>query len=433
MKYRIFLITTICLATLLGVGACTFDYGVPAKESKDSEEGMPDPVVVPANKTFVHPGLFHTNNDFLRMKLKVEAGEEPWISGWNVLCANSHSSYNYNMQGPVVKLIRGGNSTEEPENDNYATAFNDAAAAYQNAVRWKISGENLHAEKAIQILNAWANTCLEISGNSNKALAAGIYGHQFANAAEIMRDYEGWKTEDLTVFKQWLVDVFLSVSKDYLATHYGTCDTHYWANWDLANILNVMSIGILTDDVETYTYAIDYLMEGSGNGQILKAINYFHAASSNDDIDLGQIQESGRDQGHAMLCIGQLGNIAQTAGNQGEDIWGYNNNAILKGAEYQAKFNFANLDVPFHEYVRYYDKDCKSETHTKIANDQGRGGNRPIWELLYAHYTTEKGIKARYLKIARDIHFPEGGGGDYGPNSGGYDALGFGTLLYARD
>jgi hypothetical protein len=25
----------------------------------------------------------------------------------------------------------------------------------------------------------------------------------------------------------------------------------------------------------------------------------------------------------------------------------------------------------------------------------------------------------------------EGGGGDYGPNSGGYDQLGYGTLLYS--
>jgi hypothetical protein len=27
---------------------------------------------------------------------------------------------------------------------------------------------------------------------------------------------------------------------------------------------------------------------------------------------------------------------------------------------------------------------------------------------------------------------PEGGGGDYGDASGGYDALGFGTLTHAR-
>ena len=28
---------------------------------------------------------------------------------------------------------------------------------------------------------------------------------------------------------------------------------------------------------------------------------------------------------------------------------------------------------------------------------------------------------------------PEGGGGDYGPDSGGYDQLGFGTLAFTRD
>jgi hypothetical protein len=27
---------------------------------------------------------------------------------------------------------------------------------------------------------------------------------------------------------------------------------------------------------------------------------------------------------------------------------------------------------------------------------------------------------------------PEGGGGDYGSTSGGYDQLGFGTLMYAK-
>jgi hypothetical protein len=28
---------------------------------------------------------------------------------------------------------------------------------------------------------------------------------------------------------------------------------------------------------------------------------------------------------------------------------------------------------------------------------------------------------------------PEGGGGNYGPSSGGYDQLGYGTLLYTQD
>lgn len=58
-----------------------------------------------------------------------------------------------------------------------------------------------------------------------------------------------------------------------------------------------------------------------------------------------------------------------------------------------------------------------------------------MWELLYAHYGVIKGLNASWTEEMRDYTVkeargPEGGGGDYGPNSGGYDQLGFGTLLY---
>jgi hypothetical protein len=38
----------------------------------------------------------------------------------------------------------------------------------------------------------------------------------------------------------------------------------------------------------------------------------------------------------------------------------------------------------------------------------------------------------RYTKMGMEALAPEGGGGNYGPNSGGYDQLGFGTLLFTR-
>lgn len=65
----------------------------------------------------------------------------------------------------------------------------------------------------------------------------------------------------------------------------------------------------------------------------------------------------------------------------------------------------------------------------------GRGGLRPIWELLYNHYGVIKGLNASWTEQMRDhvvkeAGGAEGGGGDYGTTSGGYDQLGFGTLLY---
>ena len=43
---------------------------------------------------------------------------------------------------------------------------------------------------------AWANKTKKVDGNSNVALALGLYGYQFAQAGEIMRDYEGWPKDD---------------------------------------------------------------------------------------------------------------------------------------------------------------------------------------------------------------------------------------------
>jgi hypothetical protein len=60
------------------------------------------------------------------------------------------------------------------------------------------------------------------------------------------------------------------------------------------------------------------------------------------------LQESGRDQGHATLVIAQLGTICQMTWNQGDDFFGFDNNRFLKACEYTAKYNVANLDVPFH-------------------------------------------------------------------------------------
>jgi len=201
-------------------GCGSGEVPAPAEEKKPPivEKEFP----IDQSKTFVHPGMLHAQADFDRIKAKVDAGTQPWMDGWNMLIKNSHAQLSYNPN-PVVKLIRGGNSAEEPEADNYSRAFNDVAAAYQCAIRWKITGNAAYADKAVQILNAWASTCKLISGDSNKDLAAGIYGYQFANAAEIMRSYAGWSANDFAAFQKWMLDVFYPISSDFIVRHNGTC------------------------------------------------------------------------------------------------------------------------------------------------------------------------------------------------------------------
>lgn len=377
---------------------------------------------LPPGTPLVHGGL-HVTADFDRIKAAIDAKDATILAGWQKLLANSHAQSTYNPN-PVEKLIRGGKSREEPEPDNYSRAFNDVAAAYQTAIRWKITGDTVYAEKSIQILNAWATTCKRLSGDPNVYLGAGFYGYQFALAGELMRDYKHWDPKDLEAFKQWMLTVFYPLNHSFLQDHNGACIDHYWANWDLGNIASVMAIGILTDKRELYNEAVNYFQRGGGNGNIRKAIYHVHK-----DAGLAQLQESGRDQGHATLVTALLATICEMAYHQGDDFYGFNDNMFLKASEYTAKYNVADEEVPFEPYPY---KDCDTTIVHTIISTEDRGFVRPMYAMIYNHYVKRKGLKAPYTLIGLNRSYPEGGGGDYGPNSGGFDQLGFGTLLYTR-
>lgn len=380
---------------------------------------------LPGSVALKHPGGLNVTEDFDRIKTALDAKNADITAGYNKLIANAHADpANKNWPQAVEKLIRGGKSREEPEADNYSKAFNDVAAAYQLAIRWKISGDVKCANKSIEILNAWASTCKQLSGDPNVFLAAGFYGYQFALAGELMRDYSGWAPEDFKAYQQWMLTVFYPKNHSFLTTHNGSCIDHYWANWDLGNLASVMAIGILTDNRTLYNEAVNYFQRGAGNGNIRKAIYYVHK-----DQGLAQLQESGRDQGHATLVMAMLETICEMAWHQGDDFYGFGDNLVLKASEYNTKYNIANEDVPWKEYAY---KDCDTTImHTTISVEE-RGDVRPIYSMIYNHYVKRKGLKAPYTLIGVNRAYPEGGGGDYSTNSGGYDQLGFGTLLYTR-
>ena len=424
-RLYVWLVIFIFSGVSLAVVSCSKDEtGNPGSPADTTADHSGDPVVkyvdtLADNAPFTHPGLLQSQADFDRIKEKVNAGAEPWLDGWNKLTANAHAQASY-VPHPVDTLIRGGSSAEQPKPDNYSTAFNDAAAAYQLAIRWKVSGDDSYADASVRVLNAWASTCKTISGNSNTALAGGIYGYEFANAAEIMRDYSGWKKDDFEKFKQFMIDVFYANNHAFLTSHWGTCNSHYWANWDMCALASEMAIGVLTDQRQLYNGAIYYFQKGIGTGNIYNAINYVYGDS------LAQWQESGRDQGHCTLDVALMEVICQQAWNQGDDLYGLDSNRFLKACQYVAKYNVAFLEVPYTAYTN-----CEGVSNPVISASS-RGTVRPMWEMVYNHYVKLKGLKAQWVTMAAGSVRPEGGGGDYGPNSGGYDQLGFGTLLYSR-
>lgn len=100
----------------------------------------------------------------------------------------------------------------------------------------------------------------------------------------------------------------------------------------------------------------------------------------------------------------------------------------LCSAEYVSKYN-VNQSVPYTPYESW-------EGVLPVVSEKSRFPVRPGFEALYSHYAELKGLDASWTKEFRDYvnnnltDNIEGGGGDYGPNSGGFDAFGHGTLMY---
>lgn len=418
--------------------------------------------------TYNHPCAMFSQADFTRVKTMLDNGSAPQAvkNEFQNLKNTVYAAAGY-THNPQAKIVRGDVTGTGVASENYSYAMRDAAAAYQKALLWKLTGDNQYADKAIVILNDWAITCTEITSNdANHKLAAGCQGYTFANAAEILQTYDGWSARDITIFKDWMVRVFASKNKEFLDTHQGSnnCPLHYWANWDLVNMSSYLAIGILTENDDMVNYVVNYFYNGAGNGCIKNMIQGTFSDPLNSGETICQNQESGRDQGHASMTVAVAANLAQMAytlyQNNGSvpqlDFFAANENALMKMGEYTALFNLKNGTdnanatgswlitadkMPFNQYKYCTGCSCRDQnhgaTHTSVADDTGRGTARPGWEILYNHYAKVKGLGNgfKYAEQFSNKMRPEGGSGDtrYGSNSGAFDQLGWGTLMMYRE
>ncbi|WP_333697266.1 alginate lyase family protein [Bacteroides congonensis] len=380
-----------------------------------------------ASVSMEHIGGLHTDADFDFVREKVKAGESPWAEAYEQLKSSKYAQLDWTTW-PTEIIIRGEGA------ENYMNAARGAAAAYQMGLRWKIEQDDRYADKAVSILNQWADVCKGLGGNSNVSLASGIYGHEFAIAGELLYDYIGWDSQDRQDYVDWMLTVFYPANKDFLVRHHGTNHLHYWANWGLCNIASTMAIGILADRRDIYNEAIEHFQTGVTNGRLTRAI--YHAFTG-QYANFAQLQESGRDQGHTLMCVGLIGVICQLAWNQGDDFFAYKQNLFLKACEYAACYNYTSDPVPYTTYTwqQHNAWGGISPVVQSALGENGRGNDRPIWALPYYHYKAQGSIKdeqIKYTKNAVETRGIEGGGGNYGETSGGFDVLGFGTLMYTQ-
>jgi hypothetical protein len=343
---------------------------------------------------FVHPGILHGAGDLNRLTQMVAAKTEPYWAGYQVLEANKFSSATYALAGPFAEIGR------NPDVNKDAIEA-DVDAAYQNAVMWAITGDPAHALKTIEILNAWSSTLTAITGN-DAILAASLDGFKLANAAEIIRyTNAGWSGADVTAADNLFKTVFYPIIQNFAPFANG--------NWTAGCIKAMLAFGIFTDDKAMFSRAINWVEKGSDDGALT---NYVINGK-------GQCQESGRDQTHTQLGLGNLAEAAETAWHQDVDLYGLTANRLLAGFEYTASYNLGNT-VSFQVFT-----DTTGKYPQTAISPIDRGQFRPIYEMVYNHYHNRQGLDCPYTQQVAAKLRPEGAW----PNA---DHPGFGTLLFTK-
>jgi hypothetical protein len=388
------------------------DYYVVSAAMTNGQTGNSFEVrATPFNSKFVHPGVMHTQADLDRMRTKVVAGEQPWLDGYHKLVADSHSSSSYGMEGPQTTITR-----DAPTGVRPYSWEDDCGAAYQNALLWYLTGDPTHASLAIKILDAWSITCTNING-SDARLTAGLQGHKFITAAEIIR-YTGapWSQAQINTCSNFIRTVLLPQNKMYGG-----------GNWGIIGDISQMAAGEFMEDEAEFNEAINALKFGSPIECDMGIVNYIDPA--------GWTTEADRDIGHWSLGLNNDAAGAQIAWCQGVDLWTYLGNRIQVGHEYIAKYNSSNP-------VSYSPaQQCDGYNNAAITTD-GRGRwDIAFYEQAYHPYANLFGIASPFtwLGVTNTRAWLAGPGTvTYpGDNDGipaeGYDRdhVAFGTLVAA--
>jgi hypothetical protein len=389
------------------------------------------------------------------MKYMVETKAEPYWSTFRKLQGFPKARYDYEVLGDPSMT----------DTDSNKGAFvSDSTAAYLNALMWAITGDERHAEKCVEIFNAWQN----LTRTSSFALNSGNRPWKMIEGAEIIRStYDGWAPEDIEKFKAMLV------YPGYSTTEIPKGDkSFYWnilngdpgrhGNQDAIAFRAMISMAVFLDNEIMFDRALNYykglphrpddLPYASGPGVSTEEIGdnqYFTTyrnkrESSEEDYGFngtldhyfwenGQCQESSRDQQHTYFGLSIFQMMAEVAWNQGDPAWNYLDDRLLKAFEFSARYNtsfiqsYPDQPTPWEPTVESGEfierKDRTGRWKSKAINPYFEGDfqrlsrgsfaeHRPIYEQGWAHFDVRmgQGDQAVWTKRSLDLVGIEGNG-----------------------
>jgi hypothetical protein len=331
----------------------------------------------PVSGAFRHPGVLVNRAQLDFVKSKIEAGAEPWTSALAKARNDSHGSLSYTPH-PFAVVECGAYSTP---NNGCTEEIDDGVAAWTHALLWYYTGNTAHAKKSIEILNAWSST-ITSHIEHNAPLQAGWTGATFAAAAEIIKHTgAGWSSTDATRMANKLRTVWLPM---VLKTNCGN------GNWESIMINASINISVFLDDrasfdqalamwrnrVPAYSYQTTdgplprQTVPNCGRDTRDEIISFWHGQSTFVD---GVGQETCRDFGHMEWGLIAQTHAAETAYQQGVDLYAEQSKRLRDALEFHAQYD---LGATVPSWL------CGGTIKTSTSQS---------WEIFYNHYATRKG------------------------------------------
>jgi len=312
------------------------DEGAPDDSATDD-----DTSVIAAPAQFRHPGVLVNRGQLDFVRAKIAAGEEPWKTAYANLRASNYAKLSWQAK-PRESVNCGPRSNP---NEGCSDERSDAVAAYTHALMWYIDRDRAHADKAIEILDAWAKKIRRHTGH-NTPLQTGWAASMFPAAGELIRyTYDGWSGDKRERFTTMLRDVYLPVLRKGNEGANG--------NWELIMTEALFATAVFLDDRAAFDKAVQlwrrrvpayiYLSSdgpypkaaGTKHNTKAKIIKYWQKQSTFVD---GLAQETCRDFGHTQWGIAAALNGAETAYQQGVDLYGEQSERLRKGLEFHSDY-----------------------------------------------------------------------------------------------
>jgi len=323
---------------------------------------------------FKHPGILLNRAQLDLIKQRVHDSVEPQTTAFAALLKSPLADLNY-TPSPRATVECG--SFSKPDL-GCKDERRDATAAYSQALAWVVTGNEKYARNAIRIMNAWANTLTGGHTNDNGEAQAAWAGAVWPRAAEIIRSTgDFWAKEDLGRFQKMLVT-------QYVPSLLNGADEN--GNKEITMSEALIAIGVFNDDRITFANGVKMwrgrapclvYLKTDGASPLPPPNGLFESAQWSNKGHLpqlveGLLQETARDAHHANMAFSSMVNAAETARQQGLDLYAEQGARIIAAMEYQAQHLAPNSAKP-PEFLEF--------------------SLQPTWEIAYNHFHTRLGVE----------------------------------------